>query len=245
MPTHILPLPWDSSFLGFPVGRLQGAHLTTEELRDTLQAAHDDGWALLYWMADPNDTDSTAAAQGNRLQVTDRRGHYALTFPEGLPQPLPVGVSSTVQLSPAIMDLALQSGQQSRFRLDPHFANGVYEQLYAHWIANSLSGEMAHDVLVFRSTHNSPETGMLTLCLRPEHVEIGLIAVDAGSQNQGIGTLLVEGARQRALAWGRHKLVSVTQLDNQGACRFYEHMGFELVREEHLYHLWLQEIQTP
>ncbi|WP_303310402.1 GNAT family N-acetyltransferase [Hymenobacter sp. BT730] len=244
MSTNILPLPWDSSFLGFPVGRLQGSHLSTTELRDTLQAAHDDGWALLYWMADPSDTASMEAAHNNRLSVTDRRGHYELTFPEGSPQPLPLGVSSTVQLSPALMELALQSGHQSRFRMDPHFAKGVYERLYAHWIANSLSGEMAHDVLVFRTTPESPETGMLTLCRRPEHVEIGLIAVDANAQNQGIGSLLVAGAQQRALAWGRTKLVAVTQLDNDGACRFYERQGFQLAREEHLYHLWLQEIQN-
>lgn len=244
MQPYIQPLPWDSNFLGFPVGRLVGHSLTTSVLRDTLQAAHDDGWALLYWVVNPDDTQSKAAAQANQLHITDRRGLYALELEPAKPLPLPLGVSSTTQLSTALTSLAVQSGQQSRFRLDPHFTEGVYERLYVHWIANSLSGEMAHEVLVYRATPDSPETGMLTLRRRPDHVEIGLIAVASTAQKQGIGRQLIQAARQRALAWDCRKIVAVTQLENEGACRFYERQGFHLEGEEHMYHLWLQEQPT-
>ena len=64
-----------------------------------------------------------------------------------------------------------------------------------------------------------------------------LLAVAA--RRQGIGQQLVEAARQKAHHWGCPTLQVVTQRDNEPACRFYAQCGFELVREEHIYHLWL------
>ncbi|MFC7666941.1 GNAT family N-acetyltransferase [Hymenobacter humi] len=133
----------------------------------------------------------------------------------------------------------MQAGHQSRYQTDPRFAPDVYERLYTRWIENSVSGQAAREVLVYRSALGAPEAGLVTLRLKNGRVDIGLLAVDAHVRGQAIGARLVAAAQQRARAWGHAGVQVVTQLSNAGACRFYERCGFRAERVENIYHLWL------
>ena len=68
---------------------------------------------------------------------------------------------------------------------------------------------------------------------------IGLLAVGATMRGRGVGQQLVGAARQQAAAWGCARLQVVTQRANAPACGLYAKCGFEAVREQHVYHLWL------
>ena len=80
---------------------------------------------------------------------------------------------------------------------------------------------------------------MITLGYQTTHAIIGLLAVQQGHRGQGIGKHLLDAALHYAQAWQLPEIQVTTQLDNEGACRFYEREGFERIHEEHVYHLWL------
>ncbi|RZK29158.1 MAG: GNAT family N-acetyltransferase [Hymenobacter sp.] len=134
--------------------------------------------------------------------------------------------------------LAWQSGEYSRFRLDPHFETAVFQQLYSQWLRNSLAGIIAQQVLVWRDTDRQ-ELGLLTLGEKNHRADIGLLAVDTNARGQRIGQQLVGAARVWAVSQGYAELQVVTQGDNEPACAFYTKCGFRPVHTEHIYHLWL------
>lgn len=236
-------LAWDSNFLGFPVGQLRVPHLSAADLTTVVAQSRAVGIRLIYIAVDPADSIMAAAAHQVGAQLVDRK----MTFAREINLPLPTGqrtasgdgiIFSTATFTSELEELAWQSGAFSRFRRDSRFASGVFKELYTQWLRASLSGELARVVLFYPSPKGE-EVGLLTLGEQQGIASIGLLAVAGANRGQGIGQQLVEAARQQAQHWGCSTLQVVTQRDNKQACRFYIRYGFDLRREEHIYHLWL------
>ncbi|MFD2787458.1 GNAT family N-acetyltransferase [Hymenobacter rubripertinctus] len=234
----IQPLTWDSQFFGFPVGHLRGANVSEIQLRALIAEAREQGWRLLYWFVEPSDEASAASAQTLRIRLTDRKARFVKKLAAG-PQVMSAHVCPTEELTPRLLELARQSGHYSRFRLDPAFQAGLYERLYDHWIRRSISGQLARQTLIYQPIGEREATGLLTLDYQPTHATIGLLAVQEERRSQGIGQQLLNAALYYAHAWNLPEIHVTTQLDNEGACRFYERQGFCRVHEEHVYHVWL------
>jgi dTDP-4-amino-4,6-dideoxy-D-galactose acyltransferase len=231
-------LPWDSDFLGFPVGRLLADGLTNSQLTASVAEARTAGVRLLYVVAGPTNTVAATAMQAVNGQLVDRKFTFAMPTPDLSGAPVPAAIIPTTTYTPELESLAWQSGEYSRFRLDPHFAPSVFQGLYSEWLRNSLSGAIARQVLVWR-TPGGRELGLLTLGEKNGRADIGLLAVDASTRGQGVGQQLVAAALAQATNWGYAELQVVTQGDNTAACHFYEKCGFTLDHEEHIYHCWL------
>ncbi|TGE25613.1 GNAT family N-acetyltransferase [Hymenobacter aquaticus] len=237
----IIPLAWDSAFFGFPTGRLVGTGLLAEDLRELLVQARGQGWRLLYWFVSPEDVVSGEAAQALGLHPADDKRVYARALPARLPVvPAAVRRISGPTASPELTALAVQSGEYSRFRTDPHFAPGQFEQLYAQWLAKALANGM---VLAYQPGASQGAQGLLTLEEQGAELAIGLVAVDGQWRRRGIGQALLAGAYRQARAAGFRALRVTTQGANQAACRFYEQAGFALVERQLVFHLWLPEQQ--
>lgn len=240
-----LHLPWDSEFLGFPTYRLAAHDLPKDALQALLNTIRAQGGKLVYVSANPADARTAAAAQALGLRLGDRKITYVMpaTVPaEALNVPaLAVAPAPT----PALERLALQSGEFSRFRLDPRFAPHVYEELYRRWLRNSFGQGMASTVLTaLDPTPNIAQAtadplGLLTLGVKGQRADIGLLAVDEAARGRRLGQQLVLAARHLTVWWGLPELQVVTQQDNAPACAFYERCGFRPDRVEHIYHAWL------
>jgi GNAT superfamily N-acetyltransferase len=63
--------------------------------------------------------------------------------------------------------------------------------------------------------------------------ELTALEVDAGWRGRGIGTWLVRHAATWLRLGGRKRIILATMLDNTGARRFYERLGWELLVREH------------
>src|SRR6476661_85809 len=234
------PLEWDSNFLGFGVARVRANSLGADELRKLIAAASQSNLKLLYLLASPGDALSNASARQAGALLADRKVTFLMEVPTTAGEELNPAIRPTTSLTSTLESLALQSGEYSRFRLDPNFAPPVYAELYGLWLHNSLSHEFAREVLVFESgTHAKDELGFITLGIKQGRVDIGLLAVDEQARGQRIGQQLVQAAQQRAASWGFRQLQVVTQLDNERACRFYRNCGFREETVEHIYHVWL------
>ncbi|GAA3951436.1 GNAT family N-acetyltransferase [Hymenobacter algoricola] len=232
-------LSWDSDFLGYPVARIQPAATDEGTVQALVSEARAHGYRLLYWSTDPTDAQAAATAQYLGARLADQKVTFAMAVPAASSY-LPAGVEPTTELTPKLESLARQAGHQSRYQTDPNFAPDVYEHLYDLWIANSVQGTLAREVLVFRAEPGAEEAGLITLGIKKGRVDIGLLAVDEQVRGQTIGAKLVEAARQRTRAWGYDTLQVVTQLTNVGACRFYERCGFTINQLEYIYHVWLE-----
>ena len=140
-------------------------------------------------------------------------------------------------VSDKLKSIALQSGIYSRFNVDPNFKNREFEKLYTEWISKSVQKEIANEVLVYYE--NGDEKGLITLGLKDNYGSIGLLAVDEKERGKSIGKKLV----QSALIYFKNKKTNivevVTQIENKGACGFYESLGFEVKSLVNIYHLWI------
>jgi dTDP-4-amino-4,6-dideoxy-D-galactose acyltransferase len=235
------PLVWDSQFMGFAVARVVLPQAAPAALLPALIAqARLQGLRLLYVVLDSADQPAAAATEqvGGRLvdrKVTLQRPVAASPWPH---VSRPHGVQPASEFSAGLQELAWQSGAHSRFRHDAHFAPGLFERLYSHWLRASLTGELALVVWTCSDPDGTP-TGLLTLKRDDVVATIGLLAVRAGLRGQGLGQQLLQAALYSAHQWECARVCVVTQLDNVRACRFYAHCGFTPERVEHVYHLWL------
>ena len=63
--------------------------------------------------------------------------------------PHPFDASLTAQpLSSELRDLAIASGEYSRFKVDKKVPNIVYEELFTCWIQNSINRTLAHETFI-------------------------------------------------------------------------------------------------
>ncbi len=243
MPTvdavRVVPLPWDTEFLGFRVGRLEQRRLGKEALHRALDAFHNEDGRLVYWPSDPEHRSSqeAAAAEGGRLVDWKTRFHLVLgSVPSGDASAVPIKAWDGLFPDSRLRELAIQSSAHSRFRQDPDLPEGCAEDLYRRWIDRSLRGELADTVLVAHGEANA--TGMITLIAREGIGEIGLLAVDEAARGRGTGAALISAGLVWFWGHGCRAVEVVTQGENQAACRLYTRCGFRISQVDAFYHFW-------
>jgi len=234
-------LDWDTHFFGIAVARICPPVMSPKELESTLDALRKNGVQLVYWPSDSLMDDTVVRSWGGNL--VDRKTTY---FADLKRIALGLGsVPSAVFPYHAGMDivpfveLAIQSGRYSRFSVDPRFPREKFEQLYKHWIIQSLQKKMAKEVLVVQEKGRT--VGMVTLRETLGRGDIGLIAVQSEHRGKGYGTQLVRAAQHWYLDHGYVHAQVVTQGDNVPACRLYEKCGYSVEKIQFFYHFWLQE----
>ena len=233
-------LSWDSNLFGYSVAKL-GKNLDSEEAKVALKQLADQGVKLVYWFVDPSDTEKNNAAKQLNGQLVDEKITYTINAglvanPNGNVHP----VQSFGLKAPGaeLISLALQSGAYSRFSTDEHFTHNEYKKLYTIWIEKSVQHTIAFDVLVCADEDGSIK-GFITLESKNGKGSIGLFAVDENARGKSIGKTLMHEAFARFRKKGFDTVTVTTQKKNAVACRFYEKIGFVLLKTENVYHFWL------
>lgn len=231
-------LKWDSELFGYGIAKITSNNLTGDNLNKILKNLAGENIRLVYWSIDPKDRTSNNTALANNGTLVDTKITYIKNITETLFEK-PEFIYSVINhpIPTKIISLALQSGLYSRFKNDSHFKNNEFEKLYKAWIENSLNGKIAKDVLVYKEFDD--ELGLITIGVKNNRCNIGLLAVDEKMRGKSIGTLLINAAFEKCKKLGYNDIQVVTQKTNVGACTFYEKMGFEKEKEENIYHFWL------
>ena len=235
----VQPLAWDSEWLGLPVAKIVvGASNTDIDVSAAVAQARATGIRLLYLIMSPENVPANAAARACGAWLADHKLTYQLSLQSAS---LPVSASGiTLTLATTstseLQQLALQSGEYSRFRRDKNIGAPAFEKLYTKWLERSLE----QDLVWAASLANDPRpAGMLAFALPAAYGSIELLAVAPAARRRGVGMQLVQAAQRASLQRGFSALRVVTQGINSPACRFYEQCGFRLLQSEHIYHLWL------
>lgn len=140
-------------------------------------------------------------------------------------------------VTPALLELAWESGIYSRFNVDPNFKSNEYKHLYKTWIEKSVNKEIAKDVLVYMD--EDIISGMITLGEKNKRGDIGLLAVSNVARGKGIGKKLMIAAENYFKEKGYDQLQVVTQGANKAALNLYQSCGYHIDDRTYFYHFWL------
>ncbi len=226
-------LEWDSNFFGYKIGELKKYN----DLEEQLKKAKDEKYVLIYAK------NQEAKRHDDYLKAGGKLVDEKVTFLQIIPQLDMFQLDNNIKLyqkqdvSKELLSLALQSGVYSRFKTDTNFKNQEFEKLYAIWIENSIKKMIAKEVIVFELEEKI--IGLLTLGIKNNRSDIGILAVDGQSRGLGIGKKLMERAFIESQKLAQTSIQVVTQKSNIEACYFYEKQGFQIEKIENIYHFWL------
>ena len=233
-------LNWDSDFFGLEVGRIHAsADIDEQTLKEFIIESNLD---LIYHSSEKHSPVSIAEPPYKSVFVGDQRLYCTELSNRNNDERLS---SPKIQnwigkgLSPQILQLAIEAGALSRYRIDPYFGEEQCDRLYEQWIINSLSGEFAEAVFVYLDEADLP-SALATLQIKNLRAQIGLISVDERMRGKGIATALIEHVMEFASKRKCTELLVSTQADNRAACNLYEKNGFTIKSQEAFSHIWKQ-----
>ncbi|GAB3513184.1 hypothetical protein GCM10027341_54880 [Spirosoma knui] len=239
MTPELQPLSWDTRFFGYTVGRIDLYPYDETRLATVLERASQQGVKLLYMFTDKDGIPGQAIASSYTIRLVDTKVIYS--YPLGrsvVPAPVwPIRRFSVADNVAQLYELAYQSGEYSRFRVDPAIGEEKFRALYRRWVDNSLSGQAADDTFVY--VVDEVISGFVTESKQPPIASIGLIATDEAQRGRGIGSALLNYVKHELQATSAIRLEVATQKRNTIACRFYERNGFAVSDETNVYHIWL------
>jgi dTDP-4-amino-4,6-dideoxy-D-galactose acyltransferase len=231
-------LSWDSDFFRINIAKIETENASVDELNQAIAQLKNEGIKLIYIFSSKAIDISEYTSDSQKFIDVGPKVlyHKELTkAPDYHPQ---IESFKAVEVSDKLYDLALQSGVYSRFKLDPKLPRDAYEKLYRIWIKNSVNRSIADEVVVFMESGEI--AGMVTLSKKGDWGDIGLIAVDETFRGKKIGHHLLNAAYKYFYDLGITEIGVETQLNNLGACRFYEANEFLVHKVEYLYHCWLK-----
>ena len=225
-------LEWDSKFFGLRIAKVQ---LCTQDDNDLLtkmkeELRHD--YDLIYLFVNGNTKISL-----NNAYLVDRKVIYSKEVNSSTTNDESIISYNKDTVSTDLLQLALESGEYSRFKLDARFPQNSYEKLYTCWIEQSVSHKIASDVFCYMVEGRA--RGLLTLKVDNNNGEIGLVSTNHNYRGHGIASKLLEHANNYLYQLGGSKLSVATQFQNKPACHLYEKSGFSIDSCIDIWHWWL------
>jgi dTDP-4-amino-4,6-dideoxy-D-galactose acyltransferase len=237
---EVIQLDWDSNFFGIKTGKCILTNDTLGQLESTLSQAKENGYGLIYLFT-PGDM---LLPESLLVRLNGKLVDHKVTFFCNNLNIIDTVKTNTVEEyldthpEESLIELALISGQYSRFRVDDNFMPGKFEQLYKTWISRSVSKDVADTVYIVRIQNNI--SGMMTVKWDTSKAIIGLVGVLKEAQGNSLGTLLVNKLKEESQKRGIQQIEVASQKENDGACRFYIKNGFNEISLKKVYHFWLR-----
>ncbi|MDD4150683.1 MAG: GNAT family N-acetyltransferase [Bacteroidales bacterium] len=227
-------LEWDSSFFNKKIGRIVFFNSTFADLEDTLKLAKHEKYDLIYVFE--NVDDETNLLENYRPNLIDTKIILAKQVEPELETDCLIQDFTGSKSNEMIDNLAISSGEYSRFNLDNGFSSADFHNLYKTWIRNSLNRDIADKVFI-----NADEkiTGLITIKITEKIGIIGLVSVSKLAQGQGIGECLVNACNNFLFLNNIKQMEVATQAANLRAISFYKKSGFKIQTRTNIYHFWL------
>jgi dTDP-4-amino-4,6-dideoxy-D-galactose acyltransferase len=221
------PLPWDSEFFGFPIGRLDAEAARSEaSLRAATSEADGDAIRCLYLLLDSQDVSGLQRAIACGFMPVDIRVELELAL-----EPPDPALSAAPGIRPAVEadisaleQLARQTMRETRFLVDPGFPANRASELYSAWARRGVLGAPLHRALITEETDAGFIICGVDATTRAGAIE--LIGVATGQARRGIGRALVRTAGALFVTEGCTRASVVTQGRNVMALRLYEACGY-------------------
>lgn len=226
------PDPFDSEFLGRPVGKLY----LDRPIRDshTLSALlkKNKGTRVVCFAAFFSENIAALERLHFRLQsirATYTRSLERFARPARVRRGFTILAHSRVPLCAPegeLRALARVIGAHGRYAQDRTLSRNTRERIYTTWIVNSLHHGYAEEV--FYALYGGRLTGLITLKRNSNTAVIDLLGVHSRYQGKGIGGALVDRALRYAAEQECERVEVVTSLEHEEINAFYQKKGFML-----------------
>ena len=235
VPCHLVD--WDTAFWGVRVARVEGAVMTDERRHAVDEWCREHGIACAYFLAAPDDRETTLVAERGGFFYTDVRVGLRLKI-DARPPAVPSSRlrDATHEDLDDIRAIARVSHRITRFYNDPNFSDERCADLYADWITADLNGQ-ADAVLV--AEVDGRVAGYLSVLIGEDGVGgLGLLGVASACRGIGLGTELVAESLERLAAGGAGEASIATQGQNIAALRLFGRAGFAIESMQIWFHKW-------
>jgi dTDP-4-amino-4,6-dideoxy-D-galactose acyltransferase len=236
MATNHKLLEWDSSFLGFAVGKIE---LFDKPNDSTFSQILEIGYSYkLCYLFSSQELKYKIIDYNKSLFLADIKLIFGIdlkNFPIEF-DTIDNNYRVLTEIVPDLNNLALLAGKFSRYKTDPKFNENVFERLYEEWLRKSITGHLADQVVGYYI--DDEIAGFITLLKKDNKVSIGLVAVSERFQRLGIGKKLIKFAIDYGIKNKAEQLIVETQAANNPACILYNSIGFKEIDKIYIYHLW-------
>jgi dTDP-4-amino-4,6-dideoxy-D-galactose acyltransferase len=227
-------LHWDSSFFGFPIGRIK-SRVTASDIELATREADDRKLRCVYLLAPAGDDTLICSAQEHGFRVRDIR--VELERPVvGHPIAMDGLRRGQIEDLLPLAQIARERFLTTRFFADKRFPPERSADLYVEWLRKGLMGAPDRQTLV-----NEDLTGFIICHLDPSSSmgKIELIGVAAGASGQGLGSALTAAAEAAFADASLDTALVVTQGSNIVAQRLYQRLGYRIYKTHLWLHRWL------
>ena len=229
---------WDSTFFGLKVAKVNPFD-SMEEFNVIKKELTSNQVELAYVFSEPNSKMDVILKQVNAF-LADEKVTFSCKIDE-ISDNLDDSFIEEYQdaiVTDKMLDIAIQTSQYSRFRVDANFKNEEFKKLYYQWIKNAVEDRNTGKLFVYQE--NTVLKGLIYLKEINDKIgSISLIGVDEGYRGEQIGTKLIEKATSYFSKLRKNEVQVVTQKANALACNFYTKNGFQIIDTVNVYHLWL------
>jgi len=229
-------LAWDSNFFGFKVAKISYKVFNIKELNQILELLRKEGFMLVYYSSLNVLSDDKLLLKYNG-QLVDEKVTFFKQVNVSLSDDRAISNFELNYPTPQMINLGIESGVYSRFKLDSRISNDKFEALYKLWVINSVNKSIANSVLVYEDSNQT--LGLVTLAKKKDVANIGIIAVDSNLRGKGIGRKLMIAAENWTYNNSCSKIKVVTQGFNKPANKLYNRCGYSIEKTEFFYHFWL------
>lgn len=229
-------LEWDSRFFGYPVARITLDQEGSDKLEHLFLNLESWKFRVTYFFVPPQEKELINRITNKGGILVDQKVVFSKKTEKHNQYSNDIIEFQGIDINERLIELVLQAGKYSRFRLDRNFNKKEYQRLYIEWLSKSIKKVIAFKTLVAKK--GSDIVGITTLGDNTQFADIGLVAVDEHFHGQGIGYDLIHSADNVANERGIKEIKVVTQFDNKGACRLYEKCHFHIGKITNIYHFW-------
>jgi dTDP-4-amino-4,6-dideoxy-D-galactose acyltransferase len=228
-------LEWDSNFYGMNVARLvdnslnhRGVHLLKVLYNNDVDLAYYSSHQELTQDLMDNSLYQIISVVKRIPLIKTASGVYDIhqnisTYEKDYPEP-------------ELIKLAQLAGRQGRFSKDPNISKEKCDELFLHWIVNSVNKKMADEIIVYRLDEKI--VGFATIKIEKGVGYTPLLAVNPKYEGKGISFALMRAIETRLVGYKCEKVIGGTQDLNLKALKVYERYGLLPQPAEFVYHLW-------
>jgi len=233
---RVQELSWDSNFFDCKVGKIDLENFNEREVHEAIL---NNDFTLTYLTLSKLIDDEVIGSTFLKYTLVDRKTTFVKTVNPDAKWYTAVSIYKAKHATNHLIQLAIQSGVYSRFKIDNKISTIKFEKLYELWIKKLLKRENNEVILICKVENEI--AGFLAVGIKNDRVDLIMGAVGEKHRGQGIGKELFMSAEHFALKKGFKRIQIVTQGNNVPACKLYEKIGYEIEGLAYIYHVWNNE----
>ncbi len=233
-------LDWDSEHFKKRIAQVKKPVLYRSDFKKVDHWCNTNKIDCLYYLKDLLNTNESDIEESNNFRLVDNRVELNFQI-DDIPIELQYGSEIKIsfqknQIRNELLAISDKNINNTRFYNDNNFDSDLVKKMYQIWIKKSCEDP---STTVLTAEYKNKIVGFITFSHGHEEISnIGLVAIDKNYQRLGIGKSIMNECLYLCYKQKKTRISVATQLNNQPAIKFYERLGFKVLRKSNWYHKW-------